>query len=63
MGDSWPRDDTAEDLDPLDFTWGSDCGRMAPSEWCFYREPHEHGFACDRTCPCKTDQARWRSDA
>lgn len=25
---------------------------VAENEWCRYQEPHKHGFACDRTCPC-----------
>ena len=62
MGLADRMEDVPGDFDALDFTWGVDCGRTAPSEWCFYREPHEHGFACDRTCPCRTDQDRWRTD-
>ena len=60
MGYDRAYDIIPEDFDPLNFTWGSDCGRTSASEWCFYREPHQHGFACDWTCPCRTDEARWR---
>ena len=52
MGLADRMEDVPGDLDPPDFTVGTDCGRAAPSEWCFYPEPHEHGFACDRSCPC-----------
>ena len=61
MGLADRMEDVPADFDPLDFTWGVDCGRAAASEWCFYREPHEHGFACDKTCPCRTDEAHWRN--
>lgn len=44
---------------PLTFWWSEDCDER--NEWCNYREPHEHGFACDKECPCK-DQDRWRRD-
>lgn len=63
MGDSWRTEWLPGDLDPLDFTWGVDCGtEFGASEWCFYQEAHEHGFACDKTCPCRTDEDRWRGD-
>ena len=41
---------------PLTFWWDDDCTDV--NEWCDYQEPHEHGFACEPTCPCK-DRARW----
>ena len=55
--------DIPGDFDPLDFTWDTDCGRTAPSEWCFYAEPHQHGFGCDKTCPCRTGEPNWRKSA
>jgi len=45
---------------PLTFWWDDDCGRR--NEWCNYREPHRHGFACEAECPCK-DQQRWHRRA
>lgn len=55
---------TRPDTPAPDFTWGSDCGVIVngfgTSEWCLYQEPHQHGYACDVTCPCKTDESRWR---
>lgn len=58
MGDSWRTWPRPGDDDLMDFTWGTDCN--PGNEWCFtYREPHEHGFACDKTCRCKTERERW----
>lgn len=48
------------DLDPNDFTWGTDC--VDPNDSCDYREPHQHGFACDRSCPCRTEEEMWRKE-
>lgn len=45
----------------LEFTWGTPCGVGVANEWCVdNRDPHKHGFACDKRCPCRTDQAAWR---
>lgn len=57
MGDSWRTWSRPGDADPNDYTWGTD--DTAPG--CGYPEPHEHGFACEKTCPCRTEQHMWRN--
>lgn len=46
------------DLDPFDFTWDTDC--TDPNDSCDYQESHQHGFACDKSCPCRTEEHLWR---
>ena len=37
---------------PLDLTSELDTDCTNGNPWCVYGEPHEHGFACDKSCPC-----------